>query len=224
MAKVNMPEYPDNSQVKTHYDKEPQEVTEKPSVKLEGGITRKKKSVWKRMCETFAPEERIDVAGEVFNIVSDSIKDMAYNALTAALEGALFGGAGSGYYSRPLNKGRRNKYGSRTDYAGISRDNRPSVTLSRRARRALDFDEFEFDSMKDAKKVLDIMRWHINEYSYIRVADFYDILSDVLEDEGITPDYTDRKWGWYDLSEARVMAVRGRKYIIDFPKPEQIDE
>ena len=43
------------------------------------------------------------------------------------------------------------------------------------------------------------------------MADFYDLV-------GMTSNYTDNKYGWYDMRSAYVQAVNGG-YIIRLPKP-----
>ena len=47
------------------------------------------------------------------------------------------------------------------------------------------------------------------------MADLYDMVN-------ITGDYTDTKWGWYDLRGAGVERIRSG-YLLDLPRPVPLD-
>ena len=48
-------------------------------------------------------------------------------------------------------------------------------------------------------------------YNCVSVADLYDLV-------GMTSNYTDNKYGWYDLRTAYIQGVSGG-YVIRLPKP-----
>ena len=55
----------------------------------------------------------------------------------------------------------------------------------------------------------------MDEYRLVTVSDFYDLV-------GESGEYTDAKYGWQNIRNARV--VRGRQgYYIELPKPIPID-
>jgi replication-associated recombination protein RarA len=86
--------------------------------------------------------------------------------------------------------------------------------LSRQARTTHQFSGLVLETLGDAEDVLDQLRILIDQYDVVRVADLYDLCD-------ITSDFTDQKWGWYDLRSARIRSVRGG-YSLDLPPTEAI--
>lgn len=76
-------------------------------------------------------------------------------------------------------------------------------------------DEVIFNNRGDAEDVLMRMEESLKRYHSVSVADFYDILNR-------PHNYTDNKYGWYDLSSC-VIARSHDGYIIDFPKVQPLD-
>lgn len=217
MATVKLPEYPDNSETLRHptkvelekENKEPEGRSDEKPV-LHGKATRKKKGLAKRFGETFLSEDRGDV-GEylIFDVLIPAAKDTLTDLVGRGLEMLLYGEA-RGSSSRSRSSGRTG-YHNYNKYSQTER-RRPQTTT--RARRTLDFDDIVFDSRADAERVLDYIIGRIEDYEVATVADFYDAAE-------ITSDYTDSKYGWYDLADAYVKRVRDGFTII-LPRPEQI--
>lgn len=68
------------------------------------------------------------------------------------------------------------------------------------------------ESRREADMILDQMEAVINTYGMVSVADLYDLC-------GLTsPHYKDTKYGWTDISNAKVVRVR-EGYILDLPNP-----
>lgn len=205
---IDVSSYPDNSQDKAPTVAERREDDKRPQ--LHGKATRKKRSLGKRFGDTFLSEDRGDV-GEylIFDVLIPAAKDTLTDLVGRGLEMLLYGEA-RGSYKRSSG-GRRTGH---TDYSKYSQTERRRPQTTSRARKTMDFDDIVFDSRADAEKVLDYIIGRLEDYEVVTVADFYDAAE-------ITGDYTDNKWGWYDLSDAYVK--RGRDgFIIILPRPEQL--
>lgn len=71
-----------------------------------------------------------------------------------------------------------------------------------------------FQTRQDAENTLDSLKEMIELYGFISLADVCDLV-------GITPSYTDNKYGWRSLNNAKV--VRSRYgYFIEVPKAVEI--
>ena len=66
------------------------------------------------------------------------------------------------------------------------------------------------ESRGEADAVLSRMDEIMEEYDIVRVADLYDLV-------GITGDYTDNKYGWTNIRDAKVVRVRDG-YKIQLPR------
>lgn len=77
---------------------------------------------------------------------------------------------------------------------------------------------FPFRSM--AYKVLDDLEKCISLYGFARVSDYYESYNNhCLRDKKVTAKYTDSKYGWRNLSFARIVMDRHCEYYIVFPEP-----
>lgn len=205
---IDVTSYPDNSQDKAPAVVERREDDKRPQ--LHGKAARKKRSLGKRFGDTFLSEDRGDVGGYlIFDVLIPAAKDTLTDLVSRGLEMLLYGEA-RGSYKRSSG-GRRTGH---TDYSKYSRNEARRPQTTSRARKTLDFDDIVFDSRADAEKVLDYIIGRLEDYGVVTVADFYDAAE-------ITGDYTDNKWGWFDLSDAYVK--RGRDgFVIILPRPEQL--
>ena len=68
----------------------------------------------------------------------------------------------------------------------------------------------EFDTADDAKEVLAIMLYSLDQYDLVSVAEFYE-LSDV------SSKFTDHQFGWTNLDEVSILPLRGGKFYISVP-------
>ena len=107
----------------------------------------------------------------------------------------------SGSYAQP-NRVSYNQYSERNNNQA-----RPAA--------AINYQDVIFSSRGDAEEVLSQMIDAISTYNCVSVADFYDLV-------GMTSNYTDNKYGWYDMRSAYVQAVNGG-YIIRLPKPSALN-
>lgn len=145
------------------------------------------------------------------NMISETVS-MMLDAMREGVERTIFGDSRSSRSS-----GRRTTYTSyNTRYGGRTRpedrDGRP--VMSRQQRAQHDFGEIILANRGDAEEVLDRLRDLVAEYDVATVNDFYDLV-------GLTGEFTDDKWGWTDLRDARVQPVRGG-YVLRMPRTRPI--
>ena len=208
MAKVEMPDYPDNSQ-----NSKPVPVREDEEHKgvISGKATRKKKGALRRASETMIADDVETIKSYlVFDVLLPAIKDTAFDLVTNGFEMVLFGGSRS---SSGRSKG-RTRTGHR-DYGKYSQNDRKRPQISDRDRKMLIFDDIILDSRGDAERVLDYLRGRIDDYEVATVADFYDAVE-------VTSNYTDTKYGWYELDDAYVRRVRDGFQVI-LPKATHLE-
>lgn len=79
-----------------------------------------------------------------------------------------------------------------------------------------DFGEIVLSSRGEAEEVLDQLIEIISQYQQASVSDLYAMV-------GISPAYTDQKYGWTDLRGANAQPVRGGSYLLNLPQPHPLD-
>ena len=181
----------------------------------------RKKPLTKKIREAFIADDAKTV-GEflVIDVLIPSLQTMIVNMGQQGIERVIFGD------SRPNN---RLRAGMRTDAPGYTRyhqgpvPSRPAVGASRapasrqigsRAQEAHDFDQIVIESRGEAEEVIDRLIDLVDKFGLATVSDLYELV-------GMTPNYTDQKWGWTDLRVASVQPVRGG-YLLDLPRPEPV--
>lgn len=206
--------YPSNA----HKAKSPEkrDTPEKPKMEKVADGEHRKKSLGKKIGETFTGDDARSVGEYVlFDVVIPAAKTMISDAVGQGVERMLFGDV-----RRPRTSG-----AARTNYTSYNRM-RPTTSpgrafeadgpsLSKRARATHDFGEIILPDRGKAEVVLERMGDALDMYGVVTVTDFYDLV-------GISGSYTDDKWGWYDLRGARVMRDRSG-YLIDLPQPAPVD-
>jgi hypothetical protein len=90
----------------------------------------------------------------------------------------------------------------------------PRPPISRQQRAQHDFSDIIIQSRAEAEDVLDGLRNLIHQYEVASVSDFYGLV-------GLTGEFTDDKWGWYDLRSASIRAIRGG-YVLMLPRTQPI--
>lgn len=213
--------YPSNAhKAKAPESKRPQkEAPEKPKMEKVADGSQRKKSLGKRISETFTGDDAQSVGEYVlFDVVIPAAKTMISDAVGQGVERMLFGDV-----RRPRTGGASSRG---TNYTSYNRMRPASTspgrafeadgpTLSKRGRATHDFGEIVLPDRGKAEIVLERMGDALDAYDVVTVTDFYDLV-------GITGSYTDDKWGWYDLRGARVVRDRAG-YLIDLPQPSPID-
>lgn len=215
-----MDEYPSNSSKnKNNRDEESKKI--QPII--EGEVVRRKKSMGKRFKELFFGPEAKTIRNNVwYDILVPGAKDIFVDAVREAVERRVFGesryGSPSRRRSSRITGGSPNYVNYGGHYSqGTPRDTQhnDSRSLNRKARASHSFDEVILATRAEANEVLDTLFHLIEKYEVASVSDLYAMLN-------ITPEYTDNKWGWSDISDADVSQVR-EGYLLNLPKPVPID-
>lgn len=232
MAKVSIPDYPDNSSkplidirsaeenyiaedVKATTEVAQKMTASEPKKVVTGEVVRKKKSLGRKFKDTFVSEDAGSVGDYlVFDVLVPALKDTLYNAVANSVSMFLFGSSrgpmADSYSRRDYSAYSRPQKGAKTSYRG-------SEDRYERRRDILEYDEIEFNNIVDANKVCDRLMWRMKEYGVVTLSDFYDLV-------GITPDFTYEKYGWYDFGNVlEPKRMYGGKYYIPLPRPVRID-
>lgn len=220
MAQRSMPDphdFPSNSH--TANPKEKAVVADRPAVKpvVTGTAVKKKRSFGQKMAEMFTGDDARSVGQYVvMDVIVPSAKNLISDALTTAVERFFFGdGRGQ------VRRGSGSSYGPYTPYNRASTSSRSAGAppwrtddrreMSPRGRATHDFREVLIDNRQEAGMVLDALLEMIQMYDVATVADYYDACN-------ISPEFTDRQWGWTNLDAAEIIRDRGG-YLIRMPNP-----
>ena len=211
MSEVQVPK-PSYLQPNSHKYKE--EVKQKKKIEkvATGKTSVKKKPLGKRVSAAILSEDVQEVKSYLlWDVFIPALKDTIVDLIKKGADAVFYGGT-----THPSNIKRSGNV-SRASYAGYYNDNRRSSSNRRHVnkRAAHEFDDIIFEDRRDAEEVLSNMIEITMSYGMVSVADFYDLA-------GVESDFTDNKYGWGELSDARV--VRSHEgYFLDLPKPEPID-
>lgn len=215
-----MEEFPPNSNVSKEKAK-PQ--PEKPQKELEkvvsGEVVKRKKPLGRRFKEVFFAGDFKTAAGAVMmGVALPAIKNLIFDAGQEALRRVLWNAqrdprvhrrASGNDYNPTIRYDRISS--SRSDPRGDPRGRDP------RRNESGNYNIGELivpSSSDDADMVLEKMRWIIDNYDVVSVGDLYELL-------GLPSAYTDNNWGWSNLVNAEVKAVR-EGWLLDLPDPEPI--
>lgn len=167
--------------------------------------------VSKKLAGTFLSEDMDSVKTYIlFDVLIPSIKDAISAIIHNGSDMLIYGVTGQ-------TRGRGgNSRGTYVSYNNMSKRDRPE----NRGRRSVhDFREITYDSREEAAMVLEELYEIIQQYpdEGASVADLYTL-------SNITPNFTDNKYGWNDISGVRVKQIRGGRFIIDLPRPVLLED
>lgn len=222
MAQRSMPDphdFPSNSHTKPAGEPE---TAERPRVVpvVTGVAIKQKRSLGSRIAEMFTGDDARSVGNYVvMDVLVPSAKNMISDALTTAVERFFFGDGRSRSRSGGSSYGQYTPY-NRMSGGSTSRNSPPwredtRREMSPRGRATHDFREVVIESRQEAGMVLDTLLEMIAQYGVATVADMY-------EASNISAEFTDRQWGWDDLSEAQIIRVPRGGYLIQTPRPIQL--
>lgn len=204
-------DYSSNSSKSKQQEKD---AANRPAVKAVTSGKVRKQSVGSKFKETFAGDDAGSVFQYVlFDVIVPRLKDMLFDTVSQGTERALFGSS-----SRSSRSNRSKLVGGRTDYSGMSRDRRREEReerISTRGRRNHLFEEITIETRGEAEQVRDTLLELIDVYDVATVADLYNATD-------ITPEHTDLKYGWTDLTDSRITPARGGGYILELPRAEAL--
>lgn len=209
--------YPDNSKVSRNEPETTPVENEEPDIIEVHGV-RKKQSLGRRFRDTFLASDGREIGDYIFfEVLVPALKDTFSDMVNRGLEMALYKDSAP---SRSSRYGRNRESYSYNRSRGRKTSYEPEEERERRIskmdRRSMNFDDVEYDDRKKAEWVLFKMKEKLRIYKNepVLVRDFYQF-------SGITPDYTDEYYGWYDLTDAYIETHRHKSYII-LPRPEYI--
>lgn len=164
---------------------------------ISGSARSKKKNGIQKITNVFIPDDVDDVRSYIIeDIVVPAVKDIILDAVRAFLG---------------VNPGSRGKSSSsKVSYRKYydERDRRDSREACRT--RGYEYDDIIIENRGEAEDVLSRMDELIESYGLVSVADLYDLV-------GINGNYTDNKYGWFNIRTASVVRVRDG-YMIKLPK------
>ena len=187
---------------------------EKEKKKIEKVVTTpvkvKKKGELRKLRDVFISEDAGNLKTYVFmDILVPTIKKAISDIVRDGVDMILYGESGRGSKDR-----RSSSYVSYRDYSSSSRDR--DRDRDRSPRRSREIDDIIIDSRREAEDVLSNLDGIMEAYKVVSVADYYDLL-------GVTPEYTDNRYGWTNIRNAEVVRAREGGYIVKMPRPIPID-
>lgn len=169
-----------------------------------GNVTVKEKSAIRKVIEIFFAKDLEDVGDYlVKQVIIPEMRDAFYSLIDKGTQMLLYGEA----------RNKRSAPGPgtvRVSYNKCYDQSRPTEQQTR-SRIGMNFDNVTFEEMADAEEVLNQMIDILEDYKSVSVADFCDLAN-------IPDEYTDRKYGWTNLSRAEVRRTSGGEYYVKLPK------
>ena len=212
-------EFPSNSLAERRQSKN-EKIPEGKKIEkvITGNVVKQKRSFGKKMADIFIEDSTKSVGSYIFHdVLIPAAKSMVCDMVGwgGMAEMILFGSV------RGARGGRTGgNMGSRTNYNKISyqqgrdqRDDRRDISKTGRAKH--DFDEIVLETRGEAEEVRSHLVDLTIDYGMATVADLYDLV-------GITSNFTDNKYGWYDLRNSSISRVRGG-YLINLPRTQLLD-
>lgn len=174
---------------------------------IKGNAVARKKSTGKKVMETFIGEDVGDIKSYIiFDVIVPAIKDTLVTVVSNGIEMLMYG--------RVEPKKKKNG-GTYVSYDSIYKNAKKTNSGTTVSRTKHTFDDIILESRGEAEEVLSSLIDIVEEYNAASVDDLYNLV-------GITSDFTNNKFGWYDLSNASTSRVRGG-YILNLPKPVVLD-
>ena len=204
---MEMEDYKSNSHKSKEGQKTEKRVVEKA---ISGTAKTRKKSELKKFTDVFIAEDVENVKTYVLvDVLIPAVKKAISDIVTNGIDMILYGSNG-GFKKDSISSkiSYRNYYDKKNN-----RDPRDSMT--HRTRTGYNYDDVVFDNRGEAEEVLSRMDELIATYNVVSVGDMYDLC-------GITPQYTDNKYGWTNIQNASVVRIRDG-YVIKMPRAMPID-
>lgn len=177
---------------------------------VKGPVKTKKPSELKKLVYSFVYEDLPNIKSYILvDVLIPNAKKAISDIIKNGIDMLLYGSTGR---SRDSIAGKISYSGY---YNGDRRDSDRRQLSNTQGRTRYSYDDIFFDTRGEAEEVLYRMDELIEMYGSVRVADLYDLV-------GITGDYTDNKYGWKNIRNARVERTRDG-YAIKLPRALLID-
>lgn len=189
-----------------------EEVRPKVERVIDTEVKTKKKSLGRKMAETFITDDIENVKSYIFfDVIVPTIKNAISDAITNGVDMLLFGETRTSRRASSLSG--LNQKTSYSSYYNKSKTESTGRSVINRERYSAD--DVILGTRGEAEEVLNAMLDILDEYHVVSVADLYDLI-------GKTTNYMDNKYGWVDLSRAKIEPTRDG-YFIRLPRTELIN-
>jgi hypothetical protein len=203
---MNNMEYKPNSHKYQQAQKEGGEERKKFEKAIAGKAKVKKNEI-RKFTDVFIAEDAREVKSWLFtDILVPRLKDTFVDMITGALNMIFYGQPGSRKSSTNASRVSYRSYYDKKD--------EPRAADSSRGRTFYSYDDITLETRPEAEDVLERLEEAIKSYGMVSVGDLYDLV-------GIASEYTDYKYGWYNLRNADVVRVR-EGYLLKLPKAEPL--
>lgn len=191
----------------------PAEKKPKPKFdKVVDGATLKKPGLLSEIFKNFIEEDAVTVRSYVIKeVIKPGIKTVLANVINTSIDMFFWGRGGKTANSTPGAKVSYNNY-----YGQVAQQ-KPAIKQAP-STSSYFFADPEYDTRDKADTVLRNMREALAVYDNVSINDLYDL-------SGITGTMrpNDNKYGWFDLTNAKVVRRPDGKYVIDFPNAVPIE-
>lgn len=177
---------------------------------VKGNVSIRQKSSLQKAIEVFFVKDVEDVKNYlIYDVLLPELKDALYNLINNGTQMFLYGNARNKRYPNS-NGGIRISYNKCSESPKTDR-----VSSNTGIRNENKLDDVIFEERADAEEVLNSMVDILETYGTVSIAEFCELAN--------RPDeYTDRKYGWSNLSTAEVRRMSGGGYYIKFPKAKML--
>lgn len=192
------------------YKEEQNDAKKKPALEkvVRGPVKVKKKNGLHKFADNLISEDAGNVGSYIFSdVLIPAAKKLVIDIVTDGINMLLNGGTGRS--GRSTNA----PYVSYRSFSDRRDDRRPTDT---RTRSRYSYEDLGFRSRGEAEEVLRRMDEIVDTYRMVSVADLYDLA-------GVSGEHTDNKYGWTDISSARVVRTMDGDYVIKLPRALPID-
>lgn len=181
---------------------------------VQAGAAKRKTPVSEKIAKTFFKAENVtDIKDYLMHdVVIPAIVDAIVDFIQKGTNMLFYGDARSGSTKRSSN---RNDYNRISTLGGSSRRREEPRRNTSYDKVYRGYESVFLESRGDAEEVIDNLVSLMDDYKMVSVADLYELV-------GLPSQYTDNKWGWYDIHRAQIRRVRGG-WTIDLPEPEPLD-
>lgn len=219
MAEVNLEKYTtlSSNSYKSKAEKEQEEKAEvsSPEVKRITSGKKQKKSLGTRFKETFIEEDSDSVGAYIlWDVLIPAAKETIADLVSGSINMLLFGDSSSRGSRRGKSRVAFKDYSTKISYKDDDRRRKGGRKSRKFAEDVLIEDEEDESARKIALRIIADMDDMIQDYGKCTLAAYYEMV-------GCDWDYTDKNWGWHDLSGVKPRTVRGG-VIIDLPELEQL--
>lgn len=193
-----------------------QESKPSPHIPVEkvvtGKVTRQKRPLGRRFLEVFITDSTDLKTYFLQEVAVPGIKSAfmyCLDGIQGAVEMKLFGTVTrrSGPFT---NYNRVSTNFGKVTWGGQAAQ--PIARTIERTQSSMDIGEIVLETKGEADLVLDRLLDQVDQFGSTTVADLYELV-------GVTENFTDRNFGWKNLSGADIRRVRGGGYMLILPRP-----